>query len=66
MRNTPSGFLPRLHRGFGSRRGVRMVVWAPALRAIRYRLKQATDRGIGARMTDLRFNPFLYLIESRG
>jgi hypothetical protein len=30
------------------------------------RLKQATDRGIGARMTDLRFNPFLYLIESRG
>lgn len=58
MRIPSTSFLPRPHHGFGSRRH---DIGVQALRALRHWLRQATDRAIGAQLTDLRFNPFLYL-----
>ena len=57
MRLTQTNFTPH-HHGFGARRHDVAVHLA---RALRHWLRQATDRAIGAQLTDLHCNPFLYL-----
>ena len=61
MRNLP--ILTRPQHGFGSRHPHPDPLTA-AFRLIAHWLRQASNRAIGTQLSDLRLNPFVFLIES--
>jgi hypothetical protein len=62
MRNALIGRLTRTRHFFHARDT--SLSFAAARRSLRHWLRHATDRAIGADMTDLRFNPFVFIAES--
>jgi len=63
MRTAPIGRLART-RHFFHARDARLSL-ATIRRRIKHWLRHATDRAIGAEMSDLRFNPFVFIADSK-
>ncbi|HUZ75431.1 MAG TPA: hypothetical protein VMU87_20800 [Stellaceae bacterium] len=63
MRIPSTHFRPGRPHGFGARPAALGPITA-AIRYLKHKFLQATDRAIGAQLCDLRLNPFLFLVES--